>query len=333
MSCVECGSNHLTQLTEGVVCTECGTVADDLCMECNWNDHSEVREEAPVNLTVFKGKRIAVMSSEHKSLQEDYKTLDYIAQLLEQVDEVGVINLSKEYAKDVKRGVASSTRCKHKTYRGRQRLGVLIACWVFASKQYKREFSSTALVQLFKMMPNCANLEDHQCVKYCADGRRVVETILSEKRVLGFTDMRKYETYMMKMAGILKARKVHQYSLRLLHAVEGNPKGAAFLQAHTPENMAAALFHKASQVCQSTYIAPEEIVHTLEHMGHRICTTTMQDICKQIEDLFVQSDDISIERMLKPEDQDSGEKVHFTASVIQDQRAQFTKLLEQYNLL
>ena len=132
---------------------------------------------------------------------------------------------------------------------------------------------------------------------------------------------------------MLKARNVHQYSLRLLSAVEGNAKGEAFLQAHTPENMAAALFHKGSQVCQSTYIPPGDIVHTLENMGHRICTTTMQEICRQIEDLFVVTDDVQIERMLKPEDEDCGETVHFTASVIEDQRAQFTKLLEQYNLL
>lgn len=326
--CEECGG-PLQEFTEGYVCVQCGVVAKDiLCAHHTWNDHSDIAHQ-----NVVSDRRLntlqKMITTTDKSLLEDFQTIEYIAQLYE--DTSGVVELAKEYAQTVKRGLVVSGS-KHKSYRGRQRAAVMVACWVCACKQHNRDISPSTCSEIVQRLPNCEQLDLQKCCKYYSDGRKIVETVLSEQNIMRFTDNKKYEMYLLSMGNLLKAKNVHQYSLKLVDAIQAlGHKGSCFLQAHTPENLAAALFHKASQVSERTYIEPQRIVDTLGEMGHRVCVATVDDICRHIENIFQrqnEDEDKTIEHLLATEKPPTV----FVAQIVPNEQQRFMELLRIHNL-
>lgn len=319
-TCEACGSAAIVEVVEGFVCSSCGVVSSDVHMQASWGDAPNI-----TNAT----------DTTDRSLWEDYRTLEYISQLFEN-NYTGILELAKNYAKTVRLGLPKSSRCKHKSYRGMQRMGVMVACWVCASREHKHEMSPTVCANLFSNLPNCAGLHSRKCAKYCADGRKLVETILSENEVAKFADLRKYERYMLIICTRLKCGRVHKYALRLLDCVEQvGEKGVTLLQGHTPENMSAALIHKASQVSRETFIELRDIVGVLNNgMGHNVCENTVRDICKDIETTFqeIKNNDEDIETLLDVGDKSPPDTQVFVTKVIADEKSRFESLLRMYNL-
>lgn len=297
------------------MCCGCGLVIS-VCMEMQWNNHSEIKSQE---------------YHYEKGLQDDFQTIEYISQLFHH--QQGVTELCKYYAQTVRKGIATSSNTKHRSYRGRQRHAVLLACWVYASKEHHQEISPSNCIHIFRSLPDCSNIGDQKCTKYLSDGRKIVESVLSEKQILGFADSKKHEKYLLQIKNILNEKTIHKYAMKLLRKIEERHNGELFLQAHTPENIASALFYKASQVSHSTYIKPERMIDALQQMGHKICASTMEEICKQIEQMFDQtSADEQIQKLLLGAKAEKAECVSFTAQVLDDERSRFLELMNYHNL-
>lgn len=337
VACRQCGSeDHWVHVVDGTVCSQCGVVSDEFLTLSSTEFLTDADDPYPSSSSLLfpsatstiadsfsscvivggserlrqihtRATSCATTSAEqdassrvaHRSLMEDFRTLEHISQLFEKIDENNVAELAKTYASVVKQHMMHSTESRHRSYRGRQRLAVLLACWVCAARQNRHDVAPNVCAAVFRRLPDCTHLTSEKCSKYYNDGRKIVETVLSRTHMVGFTDTRKYETYLLRLATVMDAFDIHRYAVRLIEAIETRGDvGRHFLQAHTPENVAAALFHKASQVSSITFIASDVVAAALGTLGYSVCTTTIRDICTHIENLFRHSGDHGGERRL-----------------------------------
>lgn len=324
VACRQCGSeDHWVHVVDGTVCSQCGVVSDEFLTLSSTEFLVDADDPLPSSSSLLFPSTVSdsfsscvivggserlrqihtratscgatstedALSSRvaHRSLLEDFRTLEHISQLFEKIDENNVAELAKTYASVVKQHMMHSVESRHRSYRGRQRLAVLLACWVCAARQNRHDVAPNLCAAVFRRLPDCTHLTPEKCSKYYNDGRKIVETVLSRTHMVGFTDTRKYETYLLRLATVMDAFDIHRYAVRLIEAIETRGDvGRHFLQAHTPENVAAALFHKASQVSSITFIASDVVAAALGTLGYSVCTTTIRDICTHIENLFRQ---------------------------------------------
>ena len=218
-ACVSCGIvGHTIMDTEGLICTNCGTVQDNSIMmvECNFGQGQGSNNESlqHVNQTFTEGWRKHVMpmtthmgcegnmsklsrelhiQSNHQplstSIRRDIDIMHHIAALDDNItNDNDNLNTIVEMAIDVAYKVKSHmwnkkdddpNRQKAHSNRGRQRQANLLACYVLSCDAEGKHIKKVKAMRILQKMEYFERTPPQDIAKYYHDGTKNIESMLA----------------------------------------------------------------------------------------------------------------------------------------------------------
>lgn len=318
--CKACGSKNVIMLTEGEVCTDCGTVGD---LEMVYSTaYSRTDECDPAGsssgLVLTTNNGIVITGSSKlsryqsfsqqcttlsKSLQRDYELIACIVAIdgLFTDEDNDIVKMTKELAYLVKTKVwattstMGTTRLKCKSFRGCQRDAILLACFNLSCGKHGREINFERSIEMLSKMPSFTNITCRQkLTKYYHEANKQAQNVLFESNTLVQT--RKNEvtcisqyvaSLCMGLLGKTCKYTLLKYAKRLHEAIVDVPiKGAGFIQSHNSENIAGGIVLRCANISEEFDLTIDDIIAVGYSKSFQFKKNTLTKVCHEIDQVF-----------------------------------------------